>query len=399
MKGVKGMKDMKKKTLLVLGISILASSLALAARGGQAVPAAPGPPALGQLVLPAGFQISVFAENVEGARQMALGARGTVFVGSRPQGKVYAVVDANNDRKADAVKVIASGLMAPNGVAFRDGALFVAESHRIIRFDDIENKLDAPPAPVVVKDNLPTPKDNHSWKFIAFGPDGLLYVPTGAPCNICAPPPMTAAILRMRPDGSNLEVFAEGVRNTVGFDWSPVTRELWFSDNGRDMLGDDVPNDELNVAPKPGLHFGFPFCHQGDTPDPEFGSKKPCSETQAPVLKVGPHVGSVGVAFYTGSMFPASYRNAIILVQHGSWNRSIPIGYRVMVARVNGQKVTGYEPLVDGFLPGVRARAPNGRGSGGPAIARPVDVLELADGSVLISDDSGHRIFRLSYGK
>jgi len=351
------------------------------------------------LVLPNGFHISVYAENVENAREMALGARGTVFVGSRTAGKVYALTDTNGDHKADAVKILASGLNQPNGVAFRDGALYVATSDRIVRYDDIENKLDASPSSVLVKGDLPTPSGNHSWKFIAFGPDGLLYVPTGAPCNICEPPPMAASILRMKPDGSSLEVFASGVRNSVGFDWSPVTRELWFTDNGRDMLGDDVPNDELNVAWKPELDFGYPYCHQGDISDPEFGARRPCSATEKPAQKLGPHVAAIGMTFYTGSMFPATYKNAIFIAEHGSWNRSIPIGYRVMVARVDGRKVTSYDTFIDGFLPGVRASAPNGRGTGAPAIARPVDVLQLADGSLLITDDTGNRVFRVTYGQ
>jgi glucose/arabinose dehydrogenase len=203
----------------------------------------------------------------------------------------------------------------------------------------------------------------------------------------------------MKPDGSEMEVFAEGVRNAVGFDWHPETRELWFSENGRDGLGDNTPADELNVAWKAGLHFGFPFCHQGDVSDPQFGAQRECSTTEPPAQKLGPHVAAVGMSFYTGTMFPASYKNAVIIAEHGSWNRSIPIGYRVMVARTDGRRVTNYEPLVDGFLPGVRFEAPNTRGSGAPAIGRPADVLQLQDGSILISDDSGNRILRVTYSK
>ena len=246
---------------------------------------------------------------------------------------------------------------------------------------------------------FPASKAGHTWKYIAFGPDGLLYLSAGAPCNVCLPPPMEASILRMKPDGSDLEVFAEGVRNSVGFDWHPVSHEMWFSDNGRDMLGDDNPNDELNVAWKPGLHFGFPFCHQGDVTDPQFGAQRACSTTEPPVLKVGPHVASIGLKFYTGSMFPPNYKNGVIVAQHGSWNRSIPIGYRVMVARTDGRRVTSYEPLVDGFLPGVKAGAPNVRGTGAPAIGRPADVLQMPDGSILVSDDLGNRLIRVSYSR
>ena len=350
-----------------------------------------------QWAVPPGFQVDVFAENVENAREMALGARGTVFVGSMRAGKVYAVIDRDGDHKADRVVLIASGLDQPNGVTMRNGALYVATRSRILRFDDIERRLDSPPAPVVVRDNLPNPTAGHTWKFIAFGPDDMLYMSAGAPCNVCLSPPMVSTILRMKPDGSKLEVFAEGVRNTVGFDWHPVTHELWFTDNGRDMMGDDVPSDELNVAWKQGLHFGFPYCHQGDVPDPEFGAQRACSTTEPPVLKLGAHVASLGFSFYTGTMFPANYRNAVIIAEHGSWNRSVPSGYRVMVARTNGRRVTSYEPFVDGFMPGGPANAPGGRGAARAALGRPVDVLQMPDGSVLISDDTGNRILRVTY--
>ena len=355
--------------------------------------AAQAPP---QWVVPRGFQVSVFAGNVQNAREMALGPRGTVFVGSMFAGKVYALIDRNGDHKADRVVVIASGLNQPNGVAIHNGALYVATNSRIIRFDEIEQHLDAPPTPVVVRDSLPNPSAGHTWKFIAFGPDNLLYMSAGAPCNVCLSTPMVATILRMKPDGSNLEVFAEGVRNSVGFDWHPTTHELWFTDNGRDMMGDDVPNDELNVAWKRGLHFGFPYCHQGDVPDPEFGKQRSCSTTEPPVQKLGAHVAALGFTFYTGNMFPASYKNAAIIAEHGSWNRSVPSGYRVMVAHTDGRRVTGYEAFLDGFMPS-GSSAPGGRGAARAALGRPVDVLQMPDGSVLISDDTGNRILRVSY--
>jgi glucose/arabinose dehydrogenase len=355
-------------------------------------------PPLGALVVPAGFHMDVFAEKVENAREMALGPQGTVFVGSRTAGKVHAVVDRDGDQKADRVVVIASGLDQPNGVAIRNGALFVATASRILRFDDAEKLLDAPPAPVTVRDDLPNPKTGHTWKFIAFGPDDLLYMSVGAPCNVCVSPPMVSAIVRMKPDGSGMEVFAEGVRNSVGFDWHPVTRELWFTDNGRDALGDEVPGDELNVAPKAGLHFGFPYCHQGDVADPQFGSQRACATTEPPALKLGAHVAAIGFTFYTGRMFPASYENAAMIAEHGSWNRTTPSGYRVMVARTDGRRVTGYEPLVDGFLPGMKSgTAPDGLAAGKAAIGRPADVLQMPDGSILVSDDSGNRLVRVSY--
>jgi len=350
------------------------------------------PPA--QFKLSAGFQAEVFAEKVDNARSMALGSQGTVFVGSQYAGKVYAVVDSNGDQKADRVVVIASGLDQPNGVAMRSGALYVATASRLLRFDDIEKHLDAPPTPVTLRNDLPNPNAGHTWKFIAFGPDDLLYMSVGAPCNVCQPPPMAAAIVRMKPDGTGTEVFAEGVRNSVGFAWQPVTRELWFTDNGRDGLGDDVPEDELNIAPKAGLHFGFPFCHQGDVPDPQFGAQRACSTTAAPVLKLGAHVAAIGFTFYTGDMFPAAYKHAAIIAQHGSWNRSTASGYRVMAAYTDARRVTGYEPLLEGFLPG---GAVGGRGATTAATGRPVDVLQLRDGSILISDDRANRLIRVSY--
>jgi len=370
-------------------VAVLAAGLATSARQ------APAPVA--SLTLPEGFHAAVFAEGVENARSMVLGPQGTVFVGSQYSGKVHAVVDRDGDHKAERVVLIASGLDQPNGVAMRSGSLYVATRSRLLRFDDIENHLDAPPTPVTVRGDLPNPSAGHTWKFIAFGPDDMLYMSVGSTCNICAPAPMTAAIVRMKPDGSGMEVFAEGVRNSVGFDWHPVTHEMWFTDNGRDLLGDDVPSDELNVAWKPGLNFGFPFCHQGDVADPEFGAQRACSTAEPPVLKVGAHVAAIGFTFYTGSMFPASYKNAAIIAQHGSWNRSTPSGYRVMVAHTDGRKVTGYEPLLDGFLPG--ANAPAGRGATTAASGRPADVIQLRDGSVLVSDDRSGRLIRISYSR
>jgi glucose/arabinose dehydrogenase len=355
------------------------------------------PLVLSDLKLPSGFRIDLYAEGLPSARQIAVGAKGTVFVGSRGARNVYALVDRNRDHKADEVKVIASGLTQPSGIAFRNGSLYVAAVTRILRYDNIEDKLDAPPEPVVVYDKLPAGQ-GHTWKYLGFGPDGLLYVPVGAPCNVCErlDEPQFATILRMKPDGTGVEIFAQGVRNTVGFDWHPVTRELWFTDNGRDELGDDVPNDELNVAPKPGLHFGFPYCHQGDVKDPQFGDKKPCSDTERPAQFMGPHVAAIGMRFYTGTMFPREYRNAAFIALHGSWNRSQPSGYKVAVAKIEGRKVTSFEPFVDGFLKGIRG-TPTATRATGDAMARPSDVAMLPDGSLLISDDQGGRVFRVSY--
>ena len=385
--------------------TVAAVSVTLAAVPQQRGPATPPPPVpLDQLKLQPGFKIHVFAEGVRNARGMALGAKGTVFVGSMNARTVYALVDKNGDGVADEVKTIATGVQIPAGVAFRNGSLYYSSITKIYRMDDIENHLDDPPAPVVVYDKLPA-NQGHNWRYIAFGPDGLLYIGLGSPCNVCdkelTDDPRLASIARMKPDGTDFEIFAHGVRNTVGFDWHPVTHEMWFSDNGRDNLGDDIPSDELNVATKAGQHFGYPFCNQGDLVDPDVGKGHTCAEFTPPILKVGPHVASIGLKFYTGSMFPAEYRNAVIVAQHGSWNRSQPLGYRVMVVKNDGHKVLDYQPFVDGFLHGVRGTpgvAPDGRTTG-DAYARPADTLVLRDGSVLISDDQGGRIFRVTYGK
>lgn len=342
---------------------------------------------LGGITLPDGFAISLYASNVTNARSMALGSQGTVFVGTRSAGDVYAVIDTNQDNKADKVLTLASGLFAPNGVAFHNGALYVAEIHRILRFDDIEANLDNPPKPVVVTDTLPTDRW-HGWKFIGFGPDGKLYIPVGAPCNVCTrDDERYASLLRTDANGSKLEVFAAGIRNTVGFDWHPDTQELWFTDNGRDNLGNDVPPDELNHAPEPGLHFGFPYCHAGRIPDPEYGSLKPCTDFTPPAQELGPHVAAIGMRFYTGTMFPAEYRNQIFIAEHGSWNRQDPIGYRVMLVRLENNKATSYEVFAEGWL------------QGSVAWGRPADVLVMPDGALLVSDDRANAIYRISYRK
>ncbi len=366
---------------------VLLAALAVAVVStGRAQAAASSLP-IGRIRLPAGFAIEVYATDVPGARSLALGPPGVVFVGTREQGKVYVVVDDDGDRKVDRVLTLASGLDEPNGVAWRDGSLFVAEISRILRFDGIEKWLAtpgaSPPAPVVVYDRLP--KDTwHGWKFIRFGPDGKLYVPVGAPCNVCRVSDPYATILRMNPDGSGREVFARGVRNTVGFDWNPVTHDLWFTDNGRDMMGDNIPPDELNRAPRPGMHFGFPYCHGGDIPDPDLADAHPCSEFTPPAMKLGPHVASLGMRFYTGRAFPAEWRGRIFIAEHGSWNRTVPIGYRVTTVKLEGDRAVAYEPFAEGWL-----------NPDGTAWGRPVDVEVLPDGTLLVSDDRAGAIYRI----
>ena len=339
---------------------------------------------LDRVKLPPGFTIEVFAQDVDNARSMTLGDKGTLFVGTRSAGKVHAI--RHDGRKATEVITFATGLNMPNGVAFRDGALYVAEVGKVWRYDAIEASLPRPPKPALVYDKYPGDR-HHGWKFIRFGPDGWLYVPVGAPCNICDRDAPYASITRLKPDGSAMEVFARGVRNSVGFDWDPRTKELWFTDNGRDMLGDDVPPDELNHAPKAGMHFGYPFCHGGDIADPEFGSKRPCPEFTPPAQRFGAHVASLGMRFYTGSMFPAEYRDRIFIAEHGSWNRSKKSGYRVMMAKVEGGKVLEHTVFAEGFLDA----------AGDTAWGRPVDVLVMPDGALLVSDDHANAIYRISY--
>ena len=360
-------------------LALSAGLLALAWAAGCSAQELP----LDRIKLPPGFEISLYAKVPE-ARSLALGEQGTVFVGTR-RSAVYAIV-ARQNAKPEVVEV-ADGLNVPNGVAVRNGALYVAEISRILRFDNIEANLRNPPKPVVVTDSYPR-DTHHGWKYIAFGPDGWLYVPVGAPCNICEPDPGRYALIsRIKPDGSGYEVYARGIRNSVGFDWDPLTKELWFNEHGRDMMGDDMPADELNHAPRAGLHFGYPYCHQGDTPDSEYGRQRKCEEFTPPALKQGGHVAADGLKFYTGKMFPAEYHNRIFIAQHGSWNRSKKSGYRVISVAVKDGKAEKSEVFAQGWMENERAWG------------RPVDVLVLADGSLLISDDTADAVYRVTYRK
>ncbi|MDB5971853.1 MAG: sorbosone dehydrogenase family protein [Hydrocarboniphaga sp.] len=344
------------------------------------------------LKLPPGFKIEIWVDGVANARAMALGEHGTLFVGSRGAGKVYALRDTNADGRPDKITVLAEGLNMPSGIAFRDGDLYVAEVQRIWKLPAIEQHLDAPPRPVAVRSDLPD-KTHHGWRFIAFGPDGKLYVAIGAPCNVCELESFSrdgknlqfGSITRMDADGRNWEIVARGVRNSVGFDWDPATQKLWFTENGRDMLGDDMPSCELNVLAKPGEDFGFPYCHAGTIADPEYGRPGGCSSAKPPAALLGPHVAPLGMAFYTGSQFPAEYRGNVFVAEHGSWNRTKKNGYRVQRLRVVDGKVVGQQPFVEGWLQDEKVSG------------RPADVLQMPDGSLLISDDEAGRIWRVSY--
>lgn len=337
---------------------------------------------LEKVKLPPGFKIEIYADGVKNARSLAWGAGAkTLFVGTRDEGKVYAVTPEKK------VHVIAQGLTMPNGVAFRNGSLYVAEVSRLLRFDGIEEKLARPPAAVVLNDTFP--KDlHHGWKYIAFGPDDQLYVRVGAPCNICDKAEPYASITKLTPDGRSPASVARGVRNSVGFDWHPVTKELWFTDNGRDLLGDDLPGDELNRVSRPDAHFGYPYCHAGFILDPEFGKGKRCEDYVAPAQTLGAHVAALGMKFYTGTMFPKEYKNQIFIAEHGSWNRSKKVGYKLTLVKIDAAgKSLGATTFAEGWL------------QGESAWGRPVDLLVAPDGALLVSDDEAGVIYRISYQK
>ncbi len=348
-----------------------------------------GPLPIQNLQLPEGFKIDVFAEGIDGARSMAMGDEGTLFVGTRNEKTVYALKDTDGDFRADKVMILDSTLEVPNGIAFRDGALYVAQVDRLLRYPNIEASLEKIPEPQVIYEDYPT-EFHHGWKYIAFGPDGKLYVPVGAPCNICdrtGEDERFGTITRMDPDGSSREIYAHGIRNTVGFTWHPETGELWFTDNGRDMMGDDTPPCELNRIESAGQHFGYPFCHGGTIADPEFGDQRPCSEFVPPVQALGAHVAPLAVKFYRGTNFPDAYKQYAFIAEHGSWNRSSKVGYKISLVKLEGNTSAGYETFIDGWLDEATQQA----------FGRPVDILFLEDGSMLISDDFGDAIYRVWY--
>lgn len=342
---------------------------------------------LDKIKLPEGFKIEVYAE-APNARSLCVSPGGTVFVGTRNE-KVFAITDKNNDGKADHVYEIASGLNSPNGVAFKNGTLYIGASSTIYRMDDIESHLDNPQKPVVVFDKYPSDA-HHGLRYLGFGPDEKLYIAVGAPCNVCVPSkPVYGTITRINTDGTGFEIFASGIRNSVGFDWNPSTKQIWFTDNGRDNLGDDIPSDELNTAPQAGMNFGFPYCHQGNIPDPDLGKGKNCNDYTPPAKLLGAHVASLGMRFNTANMFPSEYKNAIFIAEHGSWNRTIPTGYRIAVVKMDSNGKPGTpEVFASGWLQ--NEREVNGR---------PVDVQFLKDGSMLVSDDYNGVVYKISYKK
>ncbi|MEZ9142178.1 MULTISPECIES: sorbosone dehydrogenase family protein [unclassified Shewanella] len=367
------------KAALLSGLTILSLTSVQANVQAKTLP-------IEQIVLPAGFSIDVYAENVENARQMALGDNGTLFVGSRRAGNLYALIDTNKDFKADKQIVLAKDLFLPSGITFHDGSLYVAEVDKIWRYRDIEKHLPNVPEPELIYDQLPD-KSHHGWKFIKFGPDGKLYIPVGAPCNVCDDTLPFASILKLDVDTKEATIVAKGVRNSVGFDFHPDTGELWFTDNGRDMMGDDLPDDELNRVSQEGQHFGFPYVHNADIKDPEFYDAEKAKLNTPPALNLGAHVAALGMEFYQGELFPAEYKGRIFIAQHGSWNRSSKVGYRIMQVTLDGNKVSDYQPFAKGWL------------QGEVSWGRPVAVLTMPDGSMLVSDDAGNAVYRISYSE
>lgn len=343
--------------------------------------------------LPPGFSIALYADNLPNARSLALGEKGTVFVSTRNDKNVYAVVDKNGDFRADERHIVytigapidGKEQVMPNGVAFRGGSLYIATVTTIVRLDDIESHLADPPKPVVINNDFPAGK-THGWKFIAFGPDGKLYVPIGTPCDNCEPDgDLFGTMTRINADGSGREVLAHGIRNTLGFDWHPETHQLWFTDNGADKMGDTIPGDELNVITKPGLHFGNPYVHQGDILDPQFGKGRNLKDYEPPAMKLGAHIAALGMRFYTGGMFPKEYKNQIFIAEHGSGSHKPPYGFRVTLVRLEGSKAVKYEDFATGWV------------EGDAAWGRPVDLMVLPDGSMLLTDDRAGAVYRISY--
>jgi glucose/arabinose dehydrogenase len=342
-----------------------------------------------ELTVAPGFVLEVFARGVENARQMALAEDGTLLVGSRHAGNLYALPDKNGDFYADSVITLASNLRRPSGIAYRAGNLYVADINVVLRFSDVLQHLQADAPREVIYDKLPS-DGNHGWKYLRFAPNGELTIPVGAPCDICDAGLPYAAIHRLNLETNKLTLLAQGVRNSVGFDYHPVSGELWFTDNGRDMLGNEIPGDELNRVTQAGQHFGYPYIHAGDVPDPEFGKGKAAKDYRVPEYVIPAHHAPLGMTFIRGESWPKKYRNSVVVAEHGSWNRDPAAGYRVMVILLDETgKAVGYEPLVEGWLQ---------EGWLGAEISgRPADVLQMPDGSLLISDDKDGMIYRLRY--
>jgi len=341
---------------------------------------------VGSLRLPEGFKAEVWASGMPGARMMARGEDGTVYVGTRSIGRVYAVKD---DGSARTTRVLAQRLDNPNGVAVRDGALYVIAINRVLRYDNIAANPNAEPVELTQAFALPT-EAHHGWKFAAFGPDGKLYMNVGVPCNTCTfDENRHALIVRYNPDGSGREIMGHGIRNSVGFDWRPGTNVLYASNNGRDWAGNDTPEDTLHRLSRPGEHHGFPYCSGNGWQDPGQTGRR-CSEFPAPVALLGPHTAALGMRFYTGTMFPEAYRGRAFVARHGSWNRDAKSGFDVVSVALNAD---GSQGTVEPFLTGMLNTGENS------FTGRPTDVLVLPDGSMLVSDEQNGAIYRITYGR
>ena len=338
-------------------------------------------PAPGMTGVAPGFSITVYTDKVPNARQMAETESGILFVGTRRAGRLYAVIPSPDG--SPEVVTFATGLTMPSGLALLGDDLYVAALDRVLRYREIETNFRQSPKPEIVTDALPD-KYHHGWKYLSVGPDGYLYVPVGAPCNVCdESDERFASILRMDPRTGETTVYAHGVRNSVGMAWHPETNQLWFTDNGRDMMGDDIPPEEVNRVTEPGAHYGFPYIHGTAIRDPEFGKDHDPRDYVPPEVEIQAHAAAIGMDFYTGDEFGPDYKNAMFIAEHGSWNRSSKVGYRVSVVQFVDDKPV-YSPFVDVWLEGQRATG------------RPADVLAAGDGSLLVSDDQGGRIYRVT---
>jgi glucose/arabinose dehydrogenase len=340
---------------------------------------------ISKMKLPPGFKAEIWATGMPGARAMAKGENGKIYIGTRGIGRVYELTNNGTTRTS---RVVVDKLTQPAGVEYRNGALYVMAIDKVLRFDGIAANPNVAPVDMTAAFNLPK-EQHHNWKYIRFGPDGKLYVPFGAPCNICEQPAEYAQIRRYNPDGSGMEVLARGVRNTVGFDFHPITKELWFTNHGRDWMGDDTPDDTFNRLSSTGLNFGFPYCHAGNIPDPDFKKADACNGVTQPVAKMGAHVAVMGVHFYTGKMFPAAYQNAALIARKGSWNRNKKSGYDVVMVRANPDgTLAQVTPFISGFMDS----------SDNSFWGRPAYMMQLEDGSLLLSDEQLGAIYRITYG-
>ena len=368
-----------------MGADMANSTLAPLAGKMTATPVSDIP--INKLKLPPGFKIEVWATGMPGARAMALGDNGKVYIGTRAIGRVYEVTDNGKERTS---RVVVDKLVQPAGVAFNNGSLYVMAIDKVLRFDGIDKNASVTPVDLTAKFNLP-PNQHHNWKYIAFGPDGKLYVPFGAPCNICEPPTAEyAQIRRYNPDGSGMEVLATGVRNSVGFDWHPTTKQLWFTNHGRDWMGDNTPNDTLNLMSKTGLNFGFPYCHQGNLPDNVITKANACQGVEQPIALMGPHVATMGIKFYTGNMFPPEYKDAALIARKGSWNSNQKVGFDVVMVKAG---TDGKNPKITPFITGFMNPADQS------FWGRPAYLMQMTDGSMLVSDEQLGAIYRVTYSK